>query len=118
MNDGSLSNDHVELVLRLKDLKKNSRSSLVHALDADAIAALADVALNVVIGTIPTDEASLRALRRRREELLELTKVRTSTRRREELLADPTLLEGVLNVTAPVIGQWRLRPSNSRIGTL
>lgn len=107
MSDASLSDDHVQLALRLQTLKSKTRSSLIRALDADAIRALVDVALNVLIGTIPVEESQLRALRRRREELLELTSASTSTRRREQLLEDPVLTKEVLNAAVPVVRKWR-----------
>lgn len=89
-----------DLVLALGELNAATRADIVlDALNEEAIRALAETALNVILGVLPSDETQLRALRRHKEKLLELTSGKTSNVRRRTILSDDRgTLNSVLNV--------------------
>lgn len=74
--------------------------SLVDGLERDALLDIAETALNIIIGNIPTSEAQLRELRRHKRELLELTDTNTSLNRRKLLLRGG-LAKRVLTIAKP-----------------
>ena len=88
----------VDLVSALKEVKDSLRGDVLEALDASAVRELAEVALNVILGTIPASREQLDALRRHKQDLLELTGAKTSGARRRALLKNPRLFHEVATI--------------------
>ena len=96
-NFGSV-NAAQELVRALAGVRAAARADVLDGLDDEAVRLLAETALNVIIGVVPTSGDQLRRLHRHREQLLELTASKTSGARRRELLVnDNGLLNGVVD---------------------
>ena len=74
-----LSESHTKLFVLLEKVNQQTRNSLLDGIDKRAFLALTEVALNVMLGTIPTDERQLVKLRQHRDKLHELTKQYIST---------------------------------------
>jgi len=84
-----------ELLVALRDLKDDLRVAALEALEKSAIEDLAEAALNVILGVIPTTEEQLASLRRHRKDLLELTGAKTTVARRVQLLGKGGLFRSV-----------------------
>ena len=85
-SDLSGRGDRWETLARQADAKVAVLADLAEGLERETLLDIVDVALNIIIGNIPTDESQLKALRRHKRELLELTDTKTSLTRRVDLL--------------------------------
>ena len=92
-----LSESHTKLFVLLQKVNEQTRNSLLDEIDKRAIPALTEAALNVILGTIPTDEQQLEKLRQHCDKLHELTKHSTSLRRREGLLKEKGVAKVILD---------------------
>ena len=70
---------------------------MLDGIDKEAILALTEVALNVILGTILIDERNLKKLRQHRNKLHKLIKHSTSLRRREGLLREKGVAKVILD---------------------
>jgi len=82
----------------LWNVTEETRKAMVDELKADAIRILAEVALNVILGTIPSDPGQLEELRRHKKDLVALTRTKASVEDRRKRLKRSGLLKSVLDV--------------------
>ena len=101
-----LSESHTKLFVLLQKVNEQTRNSLLDGIDKGAILALTEVALNVILGTIPADKRQLVKLRQHRDKLHELTKHSTSLRRREGLLREKEVAKVILDPFARHIARY------------
>ena len=114
MSLSPLVGERTDLLLALQAVNESVRGSLIDSLDREAVLALTEVALNVILGTIPVDSGQLSRLRRHREDLHELTGGRTSLTRRSEILRSSGVAKSFLDPFATsIVGK---KGSSSRYG--
>ena len=104
MADGNLSGrtNRWETLAALANAKATVLADLVDGLERETLLDIVDVALNIIIGTIPTDELQLNDLRRHKRALLELTDSKTTFERRAALLRGNGLMtKRVLTIGRP-----------------
>jgi hypothetical protein len=112
MTDGllvipTMVSDRAELMRSLYAMNDATRASALDALSKEAIIALSETALNVVLGQLPASEEQLSALRRHREALLRLTMARTGVEERRRALQRGGLFKSVFAVAAPFVSKAR-----------
>ena len=100
-----LNESHTKLFV-LQKVNEQTRNSLLDGIDNEAILALTEVALNVILGTIPADERQLVKLRQHRYKLHELLKHSTSLPRRERLLSEKDVGKVILDPSARHIARY------------
>ena len=92
-----------DLMVALYRLNQALRRDSLDALDRETIEGLAETALNVIYGTLPSDERQLRALRRHKKDLIELTQRETSLEDRRRLLQKGGLFKSVFDIAIPTL---------------
>lgn len=90
-----------DLLLALHDLKGSLLSDGLSMLDANALRALAEAALNVILGTLPSDQRQLDSLKRYKKDLIRLTRYGTPSEERRRLLQRGGLSRQILSIIAP-----------------
>ena len=90
-------------VLRALESVASEAHVLVEALDRDALHILCEVALNVIIGNIPSNEEQLSRLRRFKKDLLLLTDPLTKQASVERIVKRPGLVANILAAAKPVL---------------
>jgi hypothetical protein len=110
----TMVSNRAELMSSLYAMGDVTRASVLDALNKEAILALAETALNVVLGQLPASEEQLRELRRHREALLRLTKARSGVEARRQSLKRAGLFKSVYEVAAPFVVGARTKKANRR----
>jgi hypothetical protein len=110
MTDGllvipSMVSDRAELMSSLYAMKDATRDSVLDVMDKTTILALAETALNVVLGQMPASQKQLRTLKLHREALLRLTKARTSLEERRRTLKRRGLFKSVFAIASPFVSK-------------
>jgi len=82
----------------LWNVTEQTRKDMVGNLKAEAVKTLAEVALNVILGTVPSDPDQLEELRRHKKDLLALTRSKASVKERRKRLQHSGVLKSVLDV--------------------
>lgn len=100
--------DHVDTLLALRDARDRA-GVLVKVLEKEAIRALCETALNVILGNIPSDARQLSLLRQHREDLLTITDPKASDKSIYYRLGKPGVIASVLDVAYPLLEQWKNR---------
>jgi hypothetical protein len=106
--------DRAELMSSLYAMGEATRASILDALDKEAILALAETALNVVLGQLPASEEQLSALRRHREALLRLTKAHASLAERRQTLKHNGLFKSVFDIATPFVFEAQTKEGKRR----
>lgn len=100
--------DYVDALLALKAAEDDAHT-LVSALRREAVVALCETALNVILGNIPSDALQLAKLREHKEDLLMITAPTTSDHTLYRRLGKEGVAKSVLDVAAPLLRTWRRR---------
>ena len=100
--------NYIDVMLALRDAGEMAHR-LVPALEADAIAALCETALNVILGNIPSSPQQLARLRQHRKDLLAITTPNSARLKRSNGLSKAGVVESVLDVAGPALEGWRRR---------
>ena len=98
--------DYIDVMLALRAAGDEAHL-LVPALEATAIAALCETALNVILGNIPSSPQQLSRLRQHRKDLLTVTSDDSGLAKRSNGLSKTGVLASVLDVAGPTLEAWR-----------
>ena len=106
--------NNIALLHLLANCKKEQRDAILKTLARDQILAICECVHNILEGTVPIDNKTIKNLRRKREQLAKIRNKKVPLRQRKQLIIQtggflPGLLIPIISTAAGLLGDLLIK---------